>query len=162
MQDVCIVLFWTDNLPACAKILHYKALVTQEQILQRMCYRNSMWKTLDKNLWQRIRKWADSILTRVSIDTKASWNDSLPPMHTAAEIIIRMNVRNAGSLIGSCIALSGAHMQLRRVNLMNDIIILLRWNARWQRVSLDLSPGFCSKITALLQLCFVQSHHWAS
>lgn len=37
------------------------------------------------------------------------------------------------------IHLSGDHIYLRSVSLMNDIIILLRWNTYWQWVSLDLS-----------------------
>lgn len=64
-------------------------------------------------------------------------------MQTAAEIIVQMNV-------------SGAHIYLNRVSLMNDIIIVQRRNAQWQWVSLDLFLVYLPRgsSTALFQLCF--------
>lgn len=64
----------------------------------------------------------------------------------------------------SCVPLSGAHIYLNRVSLMNDIIIVRRWNAHWQRVRSDLFLVYLPResLTALLQLCFEISHHWPS
>lgn len=59
-------------------------------------------------------------------------------MRTAAEVIVQINIRNVETWMESYIPLSGAHTYLKSVSLMNEMIILLRWNAHWQRVSLDL------------------------
>lgn len=77
-------------------------------------------------------------------------------MWTEAEIIIQMNVRNVDQQWEAA-SLWVELILLKSVDLTNDIIILLRWNAHWQWVSLNLSLALfiLRKITALLQLYFL-------